>query len=106
MGLDLEQKRKQPRLFTPQIDAKDRKDKINGIYYHLKYNRKHKVAWDDAVYIDGKTHYMRRKIKESLYVNALDASEKHAKIMNVEKGVKTNPYWSEFNNEVRKSLKQ
>ena len=23
----------------------------NGIYNHLKHNRKHKVAWDDAVYI-------------------------------------------------------
>ena len=79
---------------------------INGIYNHLKHNRKHKIAWDDAVYIDREPHYMRRKIKESIYINALDASEKHTKIMNLEKELKTNPCWNEFNSEVRKSLKQ
>ena len=29
---------------------------------------------------------MTRKIKESIYVNALDASDEHTKIMNLEKG--------------------
>ena len=69
------------------------KTATNGIYNHLKQNRKHKIAWDDAVYIDWEPHYMRRKIKESIYINALDASdlEKLTKIMNLEKGVKTNP---------------
>ena len=88
-----------------QRDVKN-KTATNGIYNHLKQNRKHKIAWDDAVYIDREPHYMRRKIKESIYINALDASEKHTKIMNLEKGVKTNPCWNEFNSEVRKSLKQ
>ena len=82
------------------------KTATNGIYNHLKQNRKHKIAWDDAVYIDREPHYMRRKIKESIYINALDASERHTKIMNLEKAVKTNPCWNEFNSEVRKSLKQ
>ena len=88
-----------------QRDVKN-KTATNGIYNHLKQNRKHKIAWDDAVYIDREPHYMRRKIKQSIYINALDASEKHTKIMNLEKGVKTNPCWNEFNSEVRKSLKQ
>ena len=87
-----------------QRDVKN-KTATNGIYNHLKQNRKHKIAWDDAVYIDREPHYMRRKIKESIYINALDASEKHTKIMNLEKGVKTNPCWNEFISEVRKSLK-
>ena len=33
-----------------QRDVKN-KIAINGIYNHLKHNRKHKIAWDDAVYI-------------------------------------------------------
>ena len=36
-----------------QQHPRDVKNKIaiNGIYNHLKHNRKHKIAWDDAVYI-------------------------------------------------------
>ena len=45
---------------------------------------------------------MRRKIKESISSNALDPAEKHSKIMNLEKGVATKPYWNEFNSEVKK----
>ena len=51
------------------------------------------------------SHYMRRKIKESIYINALDLSEKPTKIMNLEKGVKIGSCWNEFNSEIRKSLK-
>ena len=50
-----------------------------------------KIAWDDAVYIDQEPHYLRSKIKESIYINALDASEKHTQILNLEKGVKQTP---------------
>ena len=77
----------------------------NGIYNHLKYNKKHKIAWDDAVFIDREPHFMRRKIKESIYINALDPSEKRSKIMNLEKGIATNPCWNEFNSEVRRILR-
>ena len=59
-------------------------------YNHLKHNKKHKIAWDDAVFIDREPHFMRRKIKESIYINALDPSEKRSKIMNLEKGIATN----------------
>ena len=78
----------------------------NGIYNHLKHNKKHQIDWDGAVFIDRESHFMRRKIKESIYINALDASDKHTKIMNLEKGVYTNPCWNEFNSEVRKILKR
>ena len=62
------------------------KNKIatNGIYNHLKHNRKHKFAWDNAV-------YWRR-----FYIHGRDAyaSEKRTKIMNLEKGVTTNSCWT------------
>ena len=71
----------------------------------MKNNIKHKIAWDDAVFIDREPHFMRRKIKESIYINALDPSEKRSKIMNLEKGIATNPCWNEFNSEVRRILR-
>ena len=37
-----------------QRDVKN-KIAINGSYNHLKHNRKHKIAWDDAVYIHHKS---------------------------------------------------
>ena len=47
-------------------------------------------------------------IKKSIYIkliNALDPSEKHSKIMNLDKGIATNPCWKEFNSKVRKILR-
>ena len=83
----------------------EHKNTNNGIYCHLKKNKKHKIAWEQAIFIDRDSHYMRRKIKESIYINALDPSEKPTKIMNLEKGVKIGSCWNEFNSEIRKSLK-
>ena len=76
----------------------------NRIYNHLTNNKKHKIAWDDAVFIERESHFMRKKIMESIYINGLDPSEKHSNIMNLEKGVATNPCWNEFNSKVRKIL--
>ena len=87
--------------FEPEkssIYKRDVKNKVstNGISNHLKHNKKHQIDWDGAVFIDWESHFMRRKIKESIYIHALDASEKHTKIMNLEKGVYKNPCWNEF----------
>ena len=63
------------------------------------------IAWEEAIFIDRDALYMRRKIKESIYIHALDPSEKPIKIMNLEKGVKIGSCWNEFNNEIWKYLK-
>ena len=47
---------------------------------------------------------MRRKLKEVLYCNALNASKKHIKIINLEKGMKTNVCWNDFNSDVQKLI--
>ena len=47
-----------------QRDVKNRVS-TNGIYNHLKHNKKHKIDWDGAVFIDREAHFMRREIKES-----------------------------------------
>ena len=65
----------------------EHKNTNNGIYCHLKKNKKNKIAWEQAIIVDRDSHYMRRKI------------------MNLEKGVKIGSCWKEFNSEIRKSLK-
>ena len=55
------------------------KNKNNGIYFHLKQNKKNKIAWEYAIFVDRDAHYMRRKIKESIYINAMHPSEKPTK---------------------------
>ena len=41
---------------------RDVKNKVstNGIYSHLKHNKKHQIDWDGAVFIDRESHFMRR----------------------------------------------
>ena len=53
-----------------QQHQRDVQNKVatNGIYNHLKQNKKHKIAWEDEVFIDRETHYIQRKIKELLYI--------------------------------------
>ena len=51
---------KQVRNLEPESNVQHQRDvknkiAINGIYIHLKHNRKHKIAWDDAVYIHHKS---------------------------------------------------
>ena len=72
---------------------------------HLKHNSKHKIDWDSNTFIDSEVNITRRKIKEALYINACDPSEKPRKLMNIEKGWKINPCWNEFNSEIKRAGK-
>ena len=57
------------RKYQHQSDVEN-KNKNNGIYCHLKHNKKQKIAWEEAIFVDTDAHYMRRKIKESIYIHA------------------------------------
>ena len=41
--------------------------------------------WDEAQFLDADRHWKRRKIKESLYINAYKAKQ-GTSLMNLEKG--------------------
>jgi hypothetical protein len=81
----------------------DVKNKVgtNAIYLHLKEQKKHKVDWDNAIFLDREVQWVRRKIKESLYINAYDPKDKPEKLMNIEKGLKISACWNQFNSEIR-----
>ena len=50
------------RKYQHQRDVEN-KNKNNGIYCHLKQNKQHKIAWEEAIFIDRDAHYMRGQIK-------------------------------------------
>ena len=54
-----------------QRDVKNRK-KTNGFYCHIRENKGHKINWDRALYLDYEKNWKRRKIKEAIYINAIN----------------------------------
>jgi hypothetical protein len=76
----------------------------NGIYQHVKANKKHEIDWENAAFVDKEANYLGRKIKESIYINALDLSGKPGTLMNLEKGI--SPCWNEFSSAIRGSIRK
>ena len=85
-----------------QRDVKNKKPS-NGLYAHLKENKGHKINWEGFVYLDSERNWKRRKIKEAIYINAVNPAEAMGsnKILNLEKGYDLDPVWSGFNEEYR-----
>ena len=85
-----------------QRDVKNKKPS-NGLYAHLKENKGRKINWEGFVYLDSEKNWKRRKIKEAIYINAVNPAEAMGsnKILNLEKGYNLDPVWSGFNEEYR-----
>ena len=85
------------------------KKRKNGFFMHIKQalGRKHKnkgteaMFWDGVSYLDSERNWRRRKIKESIYINAYDASLEVKDLMNLEKGCKIDACWNEFNDFIK-----
>mmetsp|Transcript_28595 Transcript_28595/g.37455 ORF Transcript_28595/g.37455 Transcript_28595/m.37455 type:complete len:95 (+) Transcript_28595:284-568(+) len=59
------------------------------------------MHWEGVTFLDSGIHWRRRKIKQSLYINAYDASAKVRGAMNLEKGIKVDTCWNKFNEAFR-----
>ena len=57
-----------------QRDVKNKKPS-NRLYAHLKENKGHKINWEGFVYLDSEKNWKRRKIKEAIYINAVNPAE-------------------------------
>ena len=66
--------------------------------------RKHKIGWNEYKILDREQHWKKRKIKESLYINALNPSPSIGKIMNLEKGFKIDPLWNALSDKIKSSM--
>ena len=78
-----------------------RKKQQMGYLNHGRESR-HIISWENIAFVDQESNWSRRKIKESIYINAMDPSQKPTQIMNLEKGKEVNPCWNEFNYVIKK----
>ena len=62
-----------------------------------KRSPNHSIQWQEVSYLENEEDWKKRKIKEALYINAMDSKE----IMNLEKGFEINPCWNEFSPHIR-----
>ena len=66
----------------------------------------HKIDWDKALFLYYKKNWKRRKIKEAIYINAINPTNTMNKkdILNLEKGYELDAVWSEFNKVYRQGI--
>ena len=89
------------RIYQHQYDIRKKKA-TNGIFKHLEENLDRIISWENIAFLDQESNWSRRKIKESIYINAVDPAQKPTQIMNLEKGKEVNPCWNEFNSFIKK----
>ena len=89
------------RIYQHQYDI-HKKKATNGIFKHMEENPDHIISWENIAFVDQESNWSRRKINESIYINAMDPSQKPTQIMNLEKGKEVNPCWNEFNSVIKK----
>ena len=86
-----------------------KKNTKNGFFMHINKSlgKKHKnkgsaaMHWEGVTYLDSESYWKKRKIKESLYINAYDSSSEVRGLMNLEKGIQVDRCWNEFNKLIR-----
>ena len=69
-----------------------------ALYTHMKNNKGHNVDWEKKEVLDRERDFEKRKIKEALYINALDDGT----LMNPDKGMPINECWTNFFPNIRK----
>ena len=62
-----------------------------------KNTRHHYIQWQEVSYLKHEEDWKKSKIKEALYIDAMDSKE----ILNLDKGFEINHCWNEFNLHIR-----
>ena len=92
-----------------QVEVKN-KETTEAFYSHIKRNKGHRIEREDCVYLYKEKNWRRRKIKEEVYINALNPTESMVRngnsILNLEKGYEFDPIWSGFNPDIRNVIKK
>ena len=69
-----------------------------ALYTHISNNIGHDIDWEKKEVLDRERDFEKRKIKEALYINALDDGT----LMNPDKGIPINECRTEFFPNIRK----
>ena len=62
----------------------------------MHYEKKHQTS---NMYVEREKHWMARKVKEAILINAVNPTKKIEAdgVLNLEKGYEVHPIWSGFN---------
>ena len=73
----------------------------NGPANHMAH-MDHRIDWDSTSIIDLDRDYWQRKVKESLYIHAMNPGQVVTSLMNLEKGdKKIDSCWNQFLPDIR-----
>ena len=79
----------------------ENKNPENGIFDHLKNTPDHTISWDKMDIITRESDWYRRRMAESLCINAINPGRNLSNLMNIEKGKNVDSRWLEFNESIR-----
>ena len=84
------------------------KKSTSGSYMHSKRGKGHLADWEKVVYVEREKHWMARKVKEAILINAVNPTKKIQAdgVLNLEKGYEVDPIWSDFNENFRAMLEE
>ncbi len=83
-----------------------RGDENNGPLDHMMKTDGHCINWDEARIIDSEPNTRRRKIKEAIYIRALDSSRNQEFLMNQDRGRAIHPSWDIIMPTIEEHLQQ
>ena len=88
-------------------DVKNKKS-TSGLYMHSKRGEGHVANWEKVVYVEREKHWMARKVKEAILINAVSPTKKieAGGILNLEKGNEFDSIRSGFNGDFRAMLEE
>ena len=75
-----------------------RKILTNAIFKHLEQFPNHEIAWDEMFSLDRDGDYKKRKIKEAVFIKALEGDV----LINLEGGAQISSVWEELGPQIRK----
>jgi uncharacterized protein (UPF0335 family) len=81
-----------------------RGDKRNAFACHLEKFPDHSINWNDIVFFGSEIFWDKRKIHESILINAINPADSISALLNIEKGKQIENCWLEFGEEIRTSL--
>jgi hypothetical protein len=93
------------RISQHQKDVQNRKDE-NSFFCHVKMNKGHRIDWDGTKILEEEDNTIRRKIKESIFIEALNPGTKMDQLMNLEKGVQIDKGWKILGGEIRRNVER
>jgi uncharacterized protein (UPF0335 family) len=76
----------------------------NALYCHLRSFPDHNIGWSNTTFLDFEQFWDRRKIKESIIINALNPAESITNLLNIDKGRNIDNCWKEFKQDIYDSL--